>query len=195
MGGPVRNSDPTPRSYVGGTMLFRELTIAGVLLIEPERREDERGFFARIFCETELAGHRLVNRFRQSSVSYNAWRGTVRGMHFSRAPHEETKIVRCTAGAIFDVVVDLRSGSPTQLKWVGVPLTAGNRHALYIPRGFAHGFQSLEDATEVLYMIDIDYVAGAATGVRWNDPAIEVQWPEPITAISQRDLVFPDWVP
>jgi dTDP-4-dehydrorhamnose 3,5-epimerase len=176
-------------------MLFCELAIEGVLLVEPERREDERGFFARTFCATELAGQRLVDRFRQSSVSYNARRGTVRGMHFSRAPHEETKIVRCTAGAIFDVAVDLRPGSPTELKWVGVPLTAENRRALYIPRGFAHGFQSLQDDTEVLYMIDIDYVSGAAAGVRWNDPAIQVQWPEPITAISPRDLFFPDWVP
>jgi dTDP-4-dehydrorhamnose 3,5-epimerase len=174
-------------------MLFREVAIDGVLLLEPERREDERGFFARTFCATELAGRRLVDRFRQSSISYNARRGTVRGMHFSRAPHEETKIVRCTAGAIFDVVVDLRPGSPTELKWVGVPLTAENRHALYIPRGFAHGFQSLQDDTEIMYMIDTDYVPGAATGVRWNDPAIGVKWPEPITVISQRDLIFPDW--
>ncbi len=176
-------------------MIFRELPLAGVFLIEPERREDERGFFARTFCETELAARRLVNRFRQSSVSYNACRGTVRGMHFSQAPHQETKIVRCTTGAIFDVVVDLRPGSPTELKWIGVPLTAENRHAIYVPHGFAHGFQSLKDASEVLYMIDADYVAGAAAGVRWNDPAIEVQWPEPITAISQRDLIFPDWAP
>jgi dTDP-4-dehydrorhamnose 3,5-epimerase len=174
-------------------MLFRELAIQGVFLIEPERREDERGFFARTFCTSELAGRCLVDQFRQSSISYSARRGTVRGMHFSRAPHEETKIVRCTAGAIFDVVVDLRAGSPTELKWLGVPLSAQNRHALYIPCGFAHGFQSLQDATEVLYMIDKDYVPAAAAGVRWNDPAIQVQWPEPISVISQRDLIFQDW--
>jgi dTDP-4-dehydrorhamnose 3,5-epimerase len=176
-------------------MLFRELAMEGVFLIEPVRREDERGFFARTFCATELAGRGLIDRFRQSSVSYNARQGTVRGMHFSRAPHEETKIVRCTAGAVFDIVVDLRPGSPTELQWVGVSLTAKNRHALYIPRGFAHGFQSLQDDTEVLYMIDIPYVPEAATGVRWNDPAIGVQWPETITFMSQRDLVFPDWIP
>jgi dTDP-4-dehydrorhamnose 3,5-epimerase len=176
-------------------MLFREMAIEGVLLIEPERREDERGFFMRTFCATELAGRRLVDRFRQSSVSYNAWRGTVRGMHFSRAPHEETKIVRCTAGAVFDVVVDLRPDSPTALKWIAVPLTAQNRHALYIPHGFAHGFQVLQDDTEILYMIDNDHVPGAAAGVRWNDPAIQVQWPEPISVIAQRDLIFPDWAP
>jgi dTDP-4-dehydrorhamnose 3,5-epimerase len=116
-------------------------------------------------------------------------------MHFSRAPHEETKIVRCTAGAVFDVVVDLRPDSPTALKWIAVPLTAQNRHALYIPHGFAHGFQVLQDDTEILYMIDNDHVPGAAAGVRWNDPAIQVQWPEPITVIAQRDLIFPDWAP
>jgi dTDP-4-dehydrorhamnose 3,5-epimerase len=176
-------------------MLVRETAIQGVFVIEPERREDERGFFARTFCAAELAQWRLVDRFRQSSVSYNVRRGTVRGMHFSRAPHEETKIVRCTSGAIFDVVVDLRPDSPTRLKWVGVPLTAENRHALYIPHGFAHGFQALHDNTEVLYMIDNDYVPGAAAGLRWNDPAIGVRWPEPITVISQRDLTFADWCP
>jgi dTDP-4-dehydrorhamnose 3,5-epimerase len=175
-------------------MLVREMAIEGVFLIEPECCEDERGFFARTFCATELARRRLVDQFRQSSVSYNTLRGTVRGMHFSRTPHEETKIVRCTAGAIFDVVVDLRLGSPTRLKWLGVPLTAENRHSLYIPHGFAHGFQALQDNTEVLYMIDSDYAPGAAAGVRWNDPAIGVKWPEPITIISRRDLVFPDWV-
>jgi dTDP-4-dehydrorhamnose 3,5-epimerase len=176
-------------------MLVRETAIQGIFAIESERREDERGFFARTFCAAELARWHLVDRFRQSSVSYNARRGTVRGMHFSRAPHEETKIVRCTSGAIFDVVVDLRPGSPTRLKWVGVPLTAENRHALYIPHGVAHGFQALQDGTEVLYMIDNDYVPGAAAGVRWNDPAIMVRWPEPITVISQRDLAFEDWCP
>jgi dTDP-4-dehydrorhamnose 3,5-epimerase len=116
-------------------------------------------------------------------------------MHFSYAPHRETKIVRCTAGAVFDVAVDLRPGSPTRLKWVGVPLTAENRHALYIPHGFAHSFQALRDNTEVLYMIDNDYVPGAAAGIRWNDPAIGVRWPEPVTVISQQDLVFPDLTP
>jgi dTDP-4-dehydrorhamnose 3,5-epimerase len=176
-------------------MLVRETAIRGVFVIEPERLEDERGFFARTFCASELAGWRLVDRFRQSSVSYNARRGTVRGMHFSHAPHRETKIVRCTAGAVFDVAVDLRPGSPTRLKWVGVPLTAENRHALYIPHGFAHSFQALRDNTEVLYMIDNDYVPGAAAGIRWNDPVIGVRWPEPVTVISQRDLVFPDLTP
>ncbi|MCW5744736.1 MAG: dTDP-4-dehydrorhamnose 3,5-epimerase family protein, partial [Alphaproteobacteria bacterium] len=124
-------------------MRFRELDLPGLYLIEPERHADERGFFARTYCEDELGTAGLVNRFRQSSVSFNARRGTVRGMHFARAPHEETKIVRCTAGAIHDVVVDLRPASPRYLAAAAVRLSADNRHALYIPRGLAHGFQTL----------------------------------------------------
>ena len=174
-------------------MLFRELDLAGVHLVEPQRHADERGFFARTFCEDELGAAGLVHRFRQSSVSFNARRGTVRGMHFSKAPHEETKIVRCTAGAIHDVVVDLRRDSPTYLASTAVRLSAENRLALYIPRGLAHGFQALQDSTEVLYMIDPPYVPGASAGIRWNDPAIRVTWPEPITVIAERDLAYPDW--
>lgn len=174
-------------------MLFRGLDLAGAWIIEPERHADERGFFARTYCEDELARAGLVNRFRQSSISFNARRGTVRGMHFARAPHEETKIVRCTAGSIHDVIVDLRRDSPTYLAAAAVRLSAGNRCALYIPRGFAHGFQALEDDTEVLYMIDVPYVPGASAGIRWNDPAIHVAWPEPVTVIADRDLAYPDW--
>lgn len=176
-------------------MRLRELNLPGVYLIEPERHVDERGFFARTFCEDELSGAGLVSRFRQSSISFNIARGTVRGMHFAHPPHEETKIVRCTAGAIHDVVVDLRKQSPTYLASAAVTLSAENRHALYIPRGLAHGFQTLQDASEVLYMIDIPYVPGAAGGIRWNDPAINVTWPQPITVISPRDLAFADWTP
>ena len=129
------------------------------------------------------------------SVSYTTRRGTVRGMHFSREPHAETKLVRCTRGAIHDVVVDLRPGSATYLRTLAVELTARNRHALYIPAGFAHGFQALRDDTEVLYMIDRPFVAAAAGGLRWNDPAIAVAWPEPVAVIAERDLAFPDWSP
>jgi dTDP-4-dehydrorhamnose 3,5-epimerase len=166
-----------------------------MFLVEPERHADDRGFFARTFCEAELAAAGLVNRFSQSSISFNARRGTVRGMHFARPPHEETKLVRCTAGAIHDVVVDLRRDSPTYLKSAAARLSADNRHALYIPRGLAHGFQTLADDTEVLYMIDVPYVAGAGAGVRWNDPALAVAWPEPIAIIADRDMAYPDWVP
>lgn len=175
-------------------MRFEELPLAGAYRVSPEPRVDERGFFARTACEAEFAARGLIGRFTQSSISYNARRGTVRGLHFSAEPHAETKLVRCTMGAIHDVVVDLRPDSPTYLRSFGLELTAGNRVALYVPAGFAHGFQALGDGAEVLYMIDRPYVAGSARGVRWNDAALVVNWPEPVTVISERDLAFPDWV-
>jgi dTDP-4-dehydrorhamnose 3,5-epimerase len=176
-------------------MLFEKLAIDGAYLIEIESHKDERGFFARSFCEDEFAANGLINRFAQSSISFNARRGTVRGMHFTAAPDGETKLVRCTAGAIHDVIVDLRPESPTYLKAVSVELSASNRRALYIPTHFAHGFQALADETEVLYMIDRPFVRGTERGLRWNDPAIDVQWSEPITMIAQKDLKFADWAP
>ncbi|MDE3749490.1 dTDP-4-dehydrorhamnose 3,5-epimerase family protein [Methylobacterium radiotolerans] len=174
-------------------MTFEELPLAGAYQIGIDPHADERGFFARTVCEDTLVAHGLVGRFRQSSVSYNRSRGTVRGMHYAVAPHAETKLVRCTMGAIHDVLVDLRRDSPTYLRATGVVLSAENRVALYIPAGFAHGFQALQDETEVLYMIDRPYVAGAARGVRWDDPALDIAWPEPVTVISERDLAFPAW--
>jgi dTDP-4-dehydrorhamnose 3,5-epimerase len=173
---------------------FTEL-LQGAYLVEIEPRADERGFFARTFCEDEFAAAGLVSRFPQASVSYNARRGTVRGMHFQAAPHEETKLVRCLAGAVHDIIVDLRPASPTYRRSIGLELSAQNRSALYIPRGFAHGFQSLTDDSELLYMIDVNYVAEAARGVRWNDPFIDVCWPDPIEVIADRDNSFPDWQP
>lgn len=174
-------------------MRFEPLAIPGAYVIEIEPQTDERGFFARTFCAAEFAAHRLVDRFAQTSISFNAHRGTVRGMHFSADPHAETKLVRCTAGAVHDVIVDLRADSPSYLKAVSVELSALNRRALYIPPGLAHGFQVLAGMTEVLYMIDIPFVASAARGIRWDDPAIRIDWPEPISIISQRDSQFPDW--
>jgi dTDP-4-dehydrorhamnose 3,5-epimerase len=179
---------------MGRPMRFEKLAIDGAYLVEPERHADERGFFARSFCEDEFAAQGLVNRFSQSSISFNALRGAVRGMHFSAAPHGETKVVRCTAGAIHDVIVDLRPDSPTYLQAICCELTARNWRALYIPSYFAHGFQALADGTEVLYMIDRPFVPGTARGLRWNDPAIRVEWPEPITVIAQKDMQFSDWV-
>jgi dTDP-4-dehydrorhamnose 3,5-epimerase len=176
-------------------MRFERLAISGAYLIEIEPRADERGFFARTFCEEEFATEGLVVRFSQSSISFNARRGTVRGMHFSAEPHAEAKLVRCTGGAIQDVIVDLRPDSKTYLEAIGVKLSARNRHALYIPKSLAHGFQTLMDETEVLYSIDIPYSASAARGIRWNDPAVKIDWPEPITTIFERDLQFPDWKP
>ncbi|WP_020176002.1 dTDP-4-dehydrorhamnose 3,5-epimerase [Methyloferula stellata] len=176
-------------------MRFEPLAIPGAYVIKIEPYTDDRGFFARTFCAEEFAGQGLVDHFAQTSISFNARRGTIRGMHFSVEPHAETKIVRCTAGAIHDVIVDLRQGSETYLHSAGIELSAQNRRAIYIPAGLAHGFQVLADATEVLYMIDIPFVAAAARGIRWNDPAIEIDWPEPISVISERDLQFPDWKP
>lgn len=176
-------------------MRFTELSLKGAYLVEIEPRSDERGFFARTFCEDEFAAAGLVSRFPQASVSFNARRGTVRGMHFQAAPHEETKLVRCLAGVVHDVIVDLRPDSPTYRRSIGLELSAQNRSALYIPKGFAHGFQSLADDSELLYMIDVNYVAKAARGVRWNDPFIDVSWPDPIVVIASRDNSFPDWQP
>lgn len=176
-------------------MRFTELSLQGVYLVQIEPRVDERGFFARTFCEDEFAAAGLIARFPQSSVSYNARRGTVRGMHFQASPYEETKLVRCLAGAVYDVVVDLRPNSMTYCRWLSIELSAQNRAALYIPNGFAHGFQSLRDDSELLYMIDVGYVANAARGLRWNDPSIAVQWPHPIEVIADKDNEFPDWQP
>lgn len=174
-------------------MIFEELALPGLFRVSPEPHADERGLFARTFCEEEFARHGLTARFAQSSVSFNARRGTVRGLHFAREPQAETKLVRCTSGAIHDVAVDLRPGSPTYLRALAVTLSAENRHALYIPAGFAHGFQALQDASEVLYMIDRPFVAGAADGLRWDDPALDVTWPGPVTVISERDRTYTDW--
>jgi len=176
-------------------MLFKQLALPETYLIEIERHNDERGFFGRSFCEDEFESMGLVNRFAQSNISFNELRGTVRGMHFSVAPHSETKLVRCTAGAIHDVLIDLRRQSPAYLGTVSIELSAGNRHALYVPAGVAHGFQTLADQTEVLYMIDQRFVPEAARGVRWNDPSVRVEWPLAISKISRKDLEFPDWTP
>jgi dTDP-4-dehydrorhamnose 3,5-epimerase len=172
---------------------FEELALKGAYLVKIESAADERGFFARTFCKDEFATHGLIADISQASISFNERRGTVRGLHFSVAPHAETKLVRCTAGAIHDVIVDLRPDSATYLDAIGIELSAGNRHALYIPAGFAHGFQTLKDETEVLYLIDTPYAASAARGICWNDPAIKIHWPEPIATISERDRQFPDW--
>jgi dTDP-4-dehydrorhamnose 3,5-epimerase len=175
-------------------MRFEALPLAGAFRVSPEPHADARGFFARTACTEDFAAQGLIGAFVQSSISYNARRGTVRGLHFSIDPHAETKLVRCTAGAIHDVIVDLRPESTTYLQAYAADLSAENRHALYIPAGFAHGFQALSDGAEVLYMIDRAYVAAGARGLRWNDPALDVTWPEPVTVIAERDLAYPDWV-
>jgi dTDP-4-dehydrorhamnose 3,5-epimerase len=172
-------------------MRFIDTTLEGAYTIEMQRLEDERGFFARSFCEEEFAAHGLPGTMSQGSVSFNLRRGTLRGMHFQAEPHAEEKLVRCTAGAAFDVIVDLRPGSRTYRGWFGVELTAENRTAVYVPKGFAHGFITLLDDTEILYMISVPYAAESGRGVRWNDPAIGVGWPLEPTVISARDAAYP----
>jgi dTDP-4-dehydrorhamnose 3,5-epimerase len=173
-------------------MLFTELAIAGAFLIDVEPHRDDRGFFARTFCSDEFEKRGLVSTIAQCSTSFNAIRGTLRGMHYQAAPHEETKVVRCTAGAIFDVIVDLRSESAMFGKWVRAELTAFNHRMLYIPKGVAHGFQTMEDNTEVYYQISTSFVSEAARGIRWDDPSLDIPWPlRDSKVISPRDESFP----
>ena len=175
-------------------MIFREMPLKGAWLIEPEPVKDERGLFARVYCRDELAAHGLDPALAQSSVSWNARRGTLRGMHYQVAPHAEVKLIRCTSGAIYDVVVDLRPGSPTFRRWTAAELTAENRLMLYVPQGFAHGFQTLRDGTEVLYQISEFHHPESARGVRWNDPAFGIEWPMSDPLLSARDREWPPFV-
>ncbi len=172
---------------------FEPTALAGVVRIAPIRREDERGFFARTWCAREFADHGLVARLTQCSISFNHRAATLRGMHYQADPHGEVKVVRCTAGAIYDVVLDLRPRSASYKQWIAAELSAENRHMLYIPEGCAHGFQTLADRTEVFYQMANDYVPAAARGVRWNDPAFGIRWPEADRIISRRDQDFPDF--
>ncbi|PNG25024.1 dTDP-4-dehydrorhamnose 3,5-epimerase [Methylocella silvestris] len=178
-------------------MIFSKTNINGVLLVVPQRREDDRGYFARTFCRDEFADRGLTD-FAQCSVSFNLRKGTVRGMHFQRAPHAETKLVRCVRGAVFDVVVDLRPLSPTFRQWLGFELDAANGYALYVPQDVAHGFQTLQDETEVFYMISPAYTPGRGAGLRFDDPAISIGWPLPVSVIADADRSWPllaDWRP
>jgi dTDP-4-dehydrorhamnose 3,5-epimerase len=171
---------------------FEELAISGVFALELEPVHDSRGFFARTYSRTELAEHGIDFDVVQASVSSNDRRGTLRGMHLQRPPHEEAKLVRCLVGSVFDVVADLRAGSETQFSWLAVELTAMRRNALYIPPGVAHGFVTLEDGCELEYVISAEYEPSAAAGVRWNDPALGIEWPLEPQVISERDAAFPD---
>ena len=174
-------------------MIFIETELKGVLIIEPERLEDERGFFARTWCQREFEAHGLNSRLGQCSLSFNRKRGTLRGMHYQAAPYEEARLVRCTMGAVYDVALDLRRSSPTFKQWTAVELTADNRLMLYIPEGFAHGFQTLEDNTEVFYQMSEFYHPECARGVRWNDMAFRIHWPITPSVISERDRGYPSF--
>jgi dTDP-4-dehydrorhamnose 3,5-epimerase len=170
---------------------FQETPLRDAWVVDIAPIEDERGFFARSFCGREFSEHGLNPRVVQCNVSFNRRRGTLRGMHYQAAPHEEAKLVRCTQGAVWDVMVDLRPASPTFKRWHGVELSAANRRAFYVPEGVAHGFQTLSEDAEVLYQMTAAFVPEAARGVRWNDPAFAIRWPIADPFMSERDRAFP----
>jgi dTDP-4-dehydrorhamnose 3,5-epimerase len=168
-------------------MRFTATKLEGACIVEPQPHEDARGLFARTFCAREFGEQGLSNRFVQCNTSWNPYKGTVRGLHYQLPPSTEVKLVRCTAGALCDVIVDLRPESPTYLQHVAVELTARNRLALYIPGMFAHGFQALEDGTEVFYQMSEFYAPNLSRGIRYDDPKLEIKWPLPVTSISDQD--------
>ncbi|HZO80957.1 MAG TPA: dTDP-4-dehydrorhamnose 3,5-epimerase [Candidatus Binataceae bacterium] len=174
-------------------MEFKETAVAGAFVVAPERLDDERGFFARTFCRREFAQRGLNPQVSQSSVSFNPKRGTLRGLHYQAPPHAECKLVRCTRGAIFDVIIDLRPHSPSYRRWAATELSAQNHRLIYIPEGIAHGFLTLADDCEVFYEISESYHPECTRGVRWNDPAFHVRWPFPPALMSERDRSYPDF--
>lgn len=174
-------------------MIFRETDLPGAYVIDLDRHADERGFFARAWCRREFEARGLNPRLVQCNISYNAERGTLRGMHYQAPPHEEAKLVRCTRGRIYDVIVDLRRDSPAFTRHVGIELNDRNRTMLYVPEGVAHGFLTLEDDTEVFYQMSTFYAPEAARGVRWNDPAFAIDWPAPVRQVKARDANYPDF--
>lgn len=174
-------------------MIFNETKLKGSFIIDLERHQDERGFFSRTFCRKELEANGLIADVAQANMSLSNTRGTLRGMHYQKPPFEETKLVRCTKGALYDVVIDLRPDSSTYKSWVGVELTADNYRMLFVPKNFAHGFITLADDTEVTYMVSQFYSPGSELGIRWNDPLIGIQWPIDVQIISEKDASWPDF--
>jgi dTDP-4-dehydrorhamnose 3,5-epimerase len=174
-------------------MKFTETKLPGAFVIEPEIMADERGFFARSFCQQEFIGHQLKSQVAQCNISYNKKKGTLRGMHYQLAPHQEAKLVSCIKGAIYDVIVDLRLHSPTYCQWVSIELRSDTYQMLYIPVSFAHGFQALEDDAVVFYQMFEFYHPESSCGVRWNDPAFGIKWPVVNPIISDRDRSYPDF--
>lgn len=175
-------------------MRFIETSLAGALLIDIEPALDERGLFARTYCEREFAAHGISCRFVQCNTSYNRRKHTLRGLHYQVEPSAEDKLVRCARGAVYDVIVDLRPNSPTRLFWFAADLTEHNRRAVFVPRGFAHGYKTLVDDSEVCYQVSAFYDPAAGRGVRWNDPRLAIEWPPGEPILSDRDRVFPDLV-
>lgn len=177
-------------------MLFRETKLSPACILEPEPISDNRGFFARVWDQKEFAERGLTPSFVQANMSFNPAAGTLRGMHYQASPHEEAKIIRCTRGSFYDAIIDLRSNSPTYMQWLGVELTADNRLALFVPEGFAHGYQTLEENSEAFYQVSEFYTPGAERGIRWDDPAFGIEWPEvPSRTISDKDRSWPDFTP
>jgi dTDP-4-dehydrorhamnose 3,5-epimerase len=173
-------------------MRFTPTPLKDAIVVELEKLEDERGYFARTWCLREFGENALEEGLVQCSTSFNVVKGTLRGLHYQIAPHAETKLVRCTRGAIFDVIADVRPSSPTFLRWFGTELTADNGRMLHIPKGFVHGFQTLEPNSEVFYQMSEFYEPSAARGVRWNDPLLGVQWPLEVTVMSEKDRLYAD---
>jgi len=176
-------------------MIFTETPLKGAFLVELEPLEDSRGGFARAWCSREAAALGLNAQIVQCNISFNHRKGAVRGMHFQLPPHEEARLVRCTMGSIHDAIIDLWPDSPTFMQHWATILSATNRRAIYVPEGFAHGFQTLQDDTEVFYQMSAPYAPDANTGVRWNDPVFGLRWPLPVTDMSERDRTFPDFRP
>jgi dTDP-4-dehydrorhamnose 3,5-epimerase len=174
---------------------YRETPLTGAYVLELDRKSDERGFFARTYDERELEAHGIPSRWPQCNISNNTRAGTFRGMHWNAAPHREAKLVRCIRGAVFDAIVDIRVGSPTHMRWFGLTLSADEGNALYIPEGFAHGFITLADQTDVFYHMGRYYQGDAGRGARWNDPAFGIAWPREPLVISERDRTYPAFDP
>jgi dTDP-4-dehydrorhamnose 3,5-epimerase len=174
-------------------MIFRETTLKGAYIVDIERREDDRGFFARSWCRREFDAHGLNSHLAQCNISFNIKKWTLRGMHYQTKPFEEAKLIRCTMGSLYDVIVDLRRDSPSYKKYLNVNLTPDNRTMLYVPEGFAHGFLTLEDHTEVHYQMSEYFAPDSARGFRWNDPAFGIEWPSEVKIISDRDRNYPDF--
>lgn len=174
-------------------MIFTKTELKGAFVIKPERHADERGFFARTWCADEATAHGINPAVVQCNISFNTRKGTLRGMHYQAPPVQEAKLVRCTGGAILDVIIDLRPDSPTYTRHVAVELTADNRKMLYVPEDFAHGFLTLEDDSEIFYQMSCAYSPGHGRGVRWNDPAFAIDWPDSDPILNERDATYPDF--
>ncbi len=176
-------------------MIFTETKLKGAYILDIKKREDARGFFARSWCQKEFEDHDLTSQLRQANISLSLKKGTLRGMHYQVVPYREAKLVRCTRGALYDVIVDLRPDSPTYKEWIGVELTADNYRMLFVPEGFAHGFLTMEDNTEASYQVSEFYTPGAEQGLRYNDPAFGIEWPLEVQVISEKDANWPDFRP